>query len=189
MVCRKLACPFGSVPFYGRCRKKAQSVVGLGITLRFYMKILWNQSTFSASGFYYNDTEKIGRKLATHFENILGLKKAGCSLCSDELFMDVQNDPLGSVPGLAYYASFHTTTRCQPDFILDRATTFLGQQINVRISKKETVVVLVNIETRDPRFDPTWYTQEVIFARRPGFLCISAYVLDTVSICPEIEVR
>ena len=163
----------------------AQSVVGLVITLRFYMKILWDQSTVSANRFYNNDTENIGRKLATYFGKILGLKKAGCSLCSEELFMDVQDDPVSPVPGLAVYANFRTTTNCQPDFILDRATTFFGQQLNARISKKETIVVLVNIETRYPE---EWNKQK-IFARQPRLPCYPVYVLDTVSICPKIEVR
>ena len=152
------------------------------------MKIIWGQSTVSASRFYGNDREQTARKIFTGLEKLLGLRKGECNLCSRKMFIDRQNGQKSQIPGFSIFITVATTTKCQPDLISAQATSFFGQQINVHISKNESIECQVNIETRNLSSFEEDPAQELVFNSRT-FFCLTTYTLDKVTSCPKIEVR
>ena len=135
------------------------------------MTVLWNHSSIADSRFYDNDREQMGEKIATRYNNLLWLKKAGCNICGN----DIVFIPHKAEPGIIYLVDFVTTITCQLDFILAQASILHGKQADIRISKKESIVGLLNIETRETEFifyDPD---NERIYTGYYGGKCIISY--------------
>ena len=149
------------------------------------MTVLWNHSSISDSRFYDNDREQMGEKIATRYNNLLGLQKAGCNICENGIVFI----PHKVEPGIIYLVELLTTITCPLDFILARASILHGKQADIRISKKEALVGLLNIETREITsiFDDP--DNERLYMGYYGGRCIISYTLDQVSVCPEIELR
>ena len=173
--------------YYGRCEKRAEEIIGVGLEMGFDMKLIESQSNVQLSRLYDGDSVEVRQKFLKKLKKVLGIDKAKCRNMETILYvrqLDVDSSIVVNDLHLTFYVC--TTTTCQLDLLLNTATN-LNKQMRISISNSESMSL--NITMVQPHSSNALKNfSRTIFAKQYGY-CFPRYTLERTMACPSISVE
>ena len=170
-------CPIGTAPFHGRCKQLVLKVNGLHIRIKYYLDLIWNQtSLFTDYGQNY-----IGKEIYTRFIELLDLN-SNCRFCQQRLDLTEEN----STSDLILLVSLAIESGCDYALLLTKLADMRDKTIEVDINRTTVLTLLVRSDKQPPK-ETTYVGPKTIFWRGFGFCRAFQWLLFDDMTCPRLE--
>ncbi|MEW8546852.1 MAG: hypothetical protein AB2693_25335, partial [Candidatus Thiodiazotropha sp.] len=174
-LCRKVSCPIGTAPFYGRCKQLVSTINGLKISVQYYLDVIWNPDGLFTDYAYYI------------FERFLELVNLNpdCDICRKMIDMTKGKE---SESELILVIALNFTTKCDYNLALRQLSNMRGKVIEVRVNGASVLTLLVRSDEQ-PTSDIRQGSLRTIFFPR-SMRCSADYTLFFEEmICPHVELQ
>ena len=184
-LCRRLTCPFGKRPNFGKCTNIAIYSEELQVEVPLYLTVIQNQSYIQDTNLPHDEMEILGSKLYYETGSMLNLKTARCYQYGGV----VKLDPNFSDMWKGFFVAHLLTLKrkCSLEFIIEQISQLNQKNLTILFGKNSTLVF--NISLFKNNID--------MFRLLPGFYTIEknnykgaflAFTIDKDTHCPEINI-
>ena len=183
-MCRKLLCPFGKEPIYGRCEEYFSLIDGMALSINYNITIIWNLSSISASNINDFDNYEFGQKLNSKFKNVIGLNRKKCYLCKTVL--STNDLEILESTTLQYSLVSSTTPGCSLETLYKNS--FSARNRNIRVDMGGSAFLTAKLAFDKRSFNEIGATRKTVFIYERRDICLAVHVIRD-KYCPAIQVK